>query len=82
VFLSDKDVPDDLSGTLTVTAGALLNGSMQPFTWTPNVFIGLQSFTCSGPVAPVPEPSTWAWMLCSLALVAAALRQRRSAVSR
>jgi PEP-CTERM motif len=86
VFISDNDIADSLSGTLTVTTGALNNadnyGINPPVTWSPNIFVALgplSEFTVSG----IPEPSTFVLMLLGLgALGSAALRRSRVIINR
>ncbi len=95
VFVSDNQIADSLSGTLTVTTGAHNISTTSdifnpPVTWSPNVYIAIGSgpvapLTFSGiePVGAIPEPSTFALMLLGLgALGATAVRRSRRAVSR
>ena len=88
VFISDNEIADSLSGTLTVSTGAFFAPPppiFPSYTWSPNIFVALGSLsalTFSGiePVVAIPEPSTSVLMLLGLgALASAALRRSRRA---
>lgn len=79
VFISDNEIADSLSGTLTVTTGALNNaneyGLFLPRTWSPNIHVSLNSlstlvFSGVEPTTPIPEPGTFVLMLLGLAALA------------
>jgi PEP-CTERM motif len=91
VFISANEVADSLTGTLTVTVGALFDGLppyYEPYTWRPNLYVSLDALsvlTFSGeePVTAVPESGTFALMLMGLGAVGSvALRRTRSSVNR
>jgi hypothetical protein len=75
IVLGDNDVPDDLSGELTVTATSGIAASwFVPENRTAFFVIGPTTFEG---VTPAPEPATYALMLAGLAMVSAAARRRR-----
>jgi hypothetical protein len=71
VFVSDNNVPDDITGSRTLTINAAWPGD-SPFAWS-------GEFGLAPPlvfVTSVPEPSTWALFAVSLSALVIARRRR------
>ena len=75
IFISNNDHAEDVSGEITVTTGwkwdppSIFYG--QGYTLTPHLFVSTHGFADA-----VPEPSTWALMLGSLAVLGWRVRRR------
>jgi hypothetical protein len=75
LFISNNDHAEDVSGQITVTTGWKWDPPSafygQGYTLTPNLFVSTYGFADA-----VPEPSTWALMLGSLAVLGWRVRRR------
>lgn len=72
VFVSNNDVPDDITGSRTLSLTASLPAGT-PYSWGGELAFAIPSATV---VNSVPEPSTWALFGVSLATLAFVRRQR------